>query len=352
MIKIFVAAFLGTLASVFRDAPYGADSYYFFRILGIPEDVLWFTPVVLFVTLFTVLWLVKQIAEVLEYSDSELIAVLVVAAPFFVTQMNLFEDDLLGLVLSLSATYFYALSLKDGFTYKKVHGFLFFSWIATVVWEGSLYFIGLFVLHTLAQYGKAVWIAILGLIRYAPRPNMDVAEMTPGAIWIVLGLGPAFFGIRTLVDKTLRAKQHPFIITWSLYSIALALLLTKLIYLAAIPLAFLTKQWLDTHPHKDNLVLTFVIFGLIFGGYGVFLGQPTSGMTEAVKEISNITQGEPINNTWGYGHWLSYYGATPLYDNLRPSEKLPGVPAWEWSNTTSSDPLFCFQHSCLSRVRS
>lgn len=347
-IRIFLASLFVGLPSLLRQHPYGIDSYYYLWLFDLPEQIVF--PVVVFSAFVTMLLVVK-LAHENNVKDKWLTPILLLSAPLFWLRFNEFEDDLIGIPCMIYITLLFQ-RLYEGRSKHPRRDFIICLagvMVGYWVWKGTLAFALVFFIALAARY-KHGWLLSLILLLTAPMPKPDTAigENALGAAWFIVGIGGLFIGYK----KFAQSKQ--FLKIMLIVFTGLGLLVTKLIVLTTIPLAIYTTLFLQEHKYRVAIISMLLVLGSGITFHQILTAPPTQEQVATMQQVAGITNKEPISNEWTYGHWLRYYGASPLRTPSNPTTVISlQTPRWELLNATLANPRkssFCSQELCLERV--
>lgn len=325
------------IPNLLREYPLGMDPYYylhhagdaqpgmpslFFGIAELPPLPVTFVLTAILLYLF---WLIGLECGVFGISPLSSIGItLVLSAPAFLLRSALFEDDLIGVPISLFCLYLY---IKAKSNWEKALAVLLLVAASVVAWRGCLLYVGMLVFYELAKRTKKIWLSLPALAFYF-RPDNLVGEHSVGFLFVPISLLGATLGLMGW------CKSKLFVRVWAVWFLALGILQAKWLWLATFPLVLMLWEYLKDQKKRDTFLVIAIGLGYFMGAMAVMQSAPSAQQMEDVQEISLITYNYTVANSWHFGHWLRWAGANPINDNLHPDRQ-------DWNGTwlLSHEPL-------------
>ena len=322
---LFIAALI-VAPQLLRAFPLGCDPYYylayasnpqsgmpplFFYLSGLPT-----IPVTL-ILIAASLFLFYRIAKEARSPNPVLTTALLLGAPVLFLRAAIFEDDLLGLPVSLGLVY--AFMRTDGWA----------RWLVIVttvllgfqVWRPLWLFAGLFVFWEIVTRFRWAWLTLpmLGVVGYTGTSAAMVGENQPGLLYIPVMLLGLALGITGII-------KGGFMAAWAVWFLFLGLLQAKWLWLAVFPLGIILHREVYGKKNYQALMVLVIGLGVVMGSLYVVNAQPTLGQMTDLAEVVRIADGAEINNEWWTGHWLVWLGGNARYTNLSPTPEayMPG----------------------------
>jgi len=301
----------------------GADPYYFltqstfgepilFHLIGwVPNSLVKFIPALfLLTTSILVYYIAKQTNNPPKTSS-----ILTLSGATLLYRANIIEDDLPGLALGLISTYFY---LKYQETKKLEHLAMIALPLITCyfVWKGVIIFPILFFIHYLYKNKHktlALGTTALAIYKAVPNQILKIIQNQYAVNEHQLGL-PHLALINIMLIPGLFTKQNnDFINTWTILLIPMAILSAQYVWLAIIPLAIRTSNFVKKLPEEKakNFMMIAILIAVISSSAQLYQSAPQPQTMKFAKNVSLLTEDKPVNNSWELGYYLKYFGANP-----------------------------------------
>ena len=254
--------------------------------------------------LFGCLIVFWKIGEVFDKKDGWLLSLLVFLT-WFPTEFLKFENDAFGYLFGLIGLYFL---IKTGSKKQKLLGFLLIC-VGGLFWQGNIYWLivsPIFFVYALPIVLLAI-VFVWNNLFWFVQSNSTVLENQPIIGLIYLGL-PVFFLIGFL-------ETNKKIVATFILMLCIALFNAKLFVLCIPFLLIIAFKGIKMLPFDFKTIkLTIIIFCIMMLGFW-WINQsnqfPTNQDIDLIKESIKLADGETINNTFGAGYVIEFYGGKP-----------------------------------------
>ncbi len=325
---LFALSFFSFIGYFMRPTLLGFDSYGFLMgvcsekgvvsVLGqqaflvdslfswIPCD-LFIIKIILFFLYFLAVCVIALIGETFDKKDGWLAGIFVFLSPLIFYAFTDFENDVFGFFLLFFSAFLYFKGITQ--TGKTKHIFMILSCflvlIAGLIWEGAIYWIIPFGLLN-------IWFAVPTLILMLFYSDAFFMFLMPNSVvfeymsWI--GLGYLFFLMIGYVGIT---KKTALFVVWFT---ALTILKAKFAilcipFLAVGILEYLKRIKNDKFRQEFKTILLIgAVFMALSMNFIVFTQYPTQEYTDMIISAVEKSQDNEMNNDWGIGWIVKYYG--------------------------------------------
>jgi hypothetical protein len=329
---------LATLPAFLRAFPADTDPYYFLAggapiapslypfVLGLIP--LAYLPILCLLSTIAIAVTTYYISKEFKAQDPMLSVYLLFTASLFLFRQNIIEDDLIGYTLGLLGFLFWVRYWERGWSnagdrVECIATSALFTIACSWFWNtASLMFVGFYVLHLLftdrfRKWWKLWVVPLIGVMFLRlPRPSLTIGEQVPLMSFFV-GLFILPWGAWMSLKEMGRPLRIA-VIYWS----GLGLLMGKFVPMAAPFLAVACEKTISGK--KKNLlgwVPMLVGMAMVVSAYSVLNATPTLDEMEMCEDVASRIGGEAVANEWSYGHFLTWYGANPIYTPFNPREE-------------------------------
>lgn len=324
MLSIVALPALMLAQLLLRKFPVGDDSYYFLlnARAGVVDPSL--PPVFQYLAIATAGWghlvipsilaavdiiLLMMIGRKLKLNNWHLVGLALLFVPVLMFRAAVFEDDILGFPLLLLAVLI--------FLHNKWAGL-----IATLplvfVWKMWIIVAAMFVFFMLPEIPAVALLFAMAMYFLFSFTGSGVAEEMPLTIGVAFVFYPMILAFIQMVTGKLRDNE--FLFRWSIFGVALSMVATRFLILAAFPMALLfchTEGW----KQKGLLVGGVAIAMVLASACILYFSMPDPAMMACLADHPNAT------TDWSMGYWVQWVGGNAVYTPYAPGAEPEGYAA-------------------------